>query len=141
MGKRKAPAGIDGDAFLAAQLAAPAFRHAFEERRLIHEVALAVKGMRMAAGLTQAQLARRINSSQPMIARIEKGLDQRTPQFDTLQRIATALGRQLKLVFLLPSKNATMVEIEPSTGRAGKKRRPHRLRRHARGTRAAEAHS
>jgi hypothetical protein len=30
---------------------------------------------------------------------LEKGLDRRTPQFDTLQRIAAALGRQLKLVF------------------------------------------
>jgi|GEM_PF-132421 len=104
--------GIDGDTYLAAQLASPGFRHAFEERRIIHEVALAVKGMRQAAGLTQAQLARRIGGSQPMIARLEKGLDQRTPQFDTLQRIASALGRQLKLVFTLPSKEPVIVEIE-----------------------------
>jgi transcriptional regulator with XRE-family HTH domain len=125
MGKKKAaPAGIDGDTFLAAQLAEPAFRRAFEQRRLIHEVALAVKGMRLAAGLTQAQLAKRINSNQPMIARIEKGLDQRTPQFDTLQRIASALGRQLKLVFLLSTAKATMVEVEAATARRPRKRNP-----------------
>jgi ribosome-binding protein aMBF1 (putative translation factor) len=123
--KKKTKAqGIDGDGYLAAQLTDPNFRHAFEQRRLIHEVALAVKGMRQTAGLTQAQLAKRIRSSQPMIARIEKGLDQRTPQFDTLQRIATALGRQLKLVFSMPAMTVAMVEIE-------------RPRRHARGAREA----
>ena len=123
MGKKKttAPMGIDGDTFLAAQLAEPAFRRAFEQRRLIHEVALAVKGMRLAAGLTQTQLAKRIQSNQPMIARIEKGLDQRTPQFDTLQRIASALGRQLKLVFVMPNEKTTLVEVETSTRRPRKK--------------------
>ncbi|HEX4383533.1 MAG TPA: helix-turn-helix transcriptional regulator [Myxococcales bacterium] len=121
--KKAAPMGIDGDAFLAAQLAEPAFRQAFEQRRLIHEVALAVKGMRLAAGLTQAQLAKRIQSNQPMIARIEKGLDQRTPQFDTLQRIAGALGRQLKLVFVMPTKKTktSIVEVETSARRTRKR--------------------
>src|SRR5947208_7947303 len=112
--KTKTREGIDGDTFLAAQLADSEFRHAFEQRRLIHEVAMAVKGMRQAAGLTQAQLAKRIGSSQPMIARIEKGLDQRTPQFDTLQRIAAALGRQLKLVFSMPADAGSIVEVEPA---------------------------
>lgn len=124
MAKSKTPQrGINGDVFLAAQLTEPEFRHAFEQRRLIHEVALAVKGMRQAAGLTQAELAKRIGASQPMIARIEKGLDQRTPQFDTLQRIATALGRQLKLVFSLPAKAADRVEIESPRRRGEKTRR------------------
>jgi len=44
--------------------------------------------MRMGAGLTQAQLATRIGTSQPTIARLQKGLDVRTPRWDTLQRIA-----------------------------------------------------
>lgn len=123
MGKKKStPKGINGDAFLAAQLADPEFRNAYEERRLIHEVALAVKGMRQAAGLTQAQLAARIKSSQSMIARIEKGLDQRTPQFDTLQRIAVALGRQLKLVFSMPAGAGAMVEVERPRRRSRSRR-------------------
>jgi DNA-binding XRE family transcriptional regulator len=118
--RRATPNAIEGDTYLAAQLASPRFRHAFEQRRIIHEVALAVKGMRQAAGLTQAQLARRIGTSQPMIARIEKGLDQRTPQFDTLQRIASALGRQLKLVFSMPTTQSVVVEIERPPRRKGR---------------------
>ena len=57
MSKKKKARGIDGDAFLAAQLSDPRVRHHFEQRRIVHEVAVAVRGMRMGAGLTQAQLA------------------------------------------------------------------------------------
>ena len=88
MSKKKKARGIDGDAFLAAQLSDPRVRNHFEQRRIVHEVAVAVRGMRMGAGLTQAQLATRIGTSQPTIARLQKGLDVRTPRWDTLQRIA-----------------------------------------------------
>ena len=112
MTKRKKARGIDGDAFLAVQLSDPRVRHHFEQRRIVHEVAVAVRGMRMGAGLTQAQLATRIGTSQPTIARLEKGLDVRTPRWDTLQRIARALGRQLKLKFAAPSEDGALVEVE-----------------------------
>jgi len=113
MSKKKAR-GIDGDAFLAAQLSDPRVRHHFEQRRIVHEVAVAVRGMRMGAGLTQAQLATRIGTSQPTIARLEKGLDVRTPRWDTLQRIARALGRQLKLKFAMSSDGDELVDVEHS---------------------------
>jgi len=109
---KKRATGISGDAFLAAQLSNPKVRHHFEQRRLVHEVAIAVRSMRMGAGLTQAELAKRIRTSQPTIARLEKGLDVRTPRWDTLQRIARALGRQLKLKFVASSDDAELVEIE-----------------------------
>lgn len=112
MTKRKKPRGVDGDAFLAAQLSNPRVRHHFEQRRIVHEVAVAVRGMRTGAGLTQAQLATRIGTSQPTIARLEKGLDVRTPRWDTLQRIARALGRQLKLKFAAQSEDGALVEVE-----------------------------
>src|SRR5438128_8725369 len=51
-------------------------------------------------------------SSQPTIARLEKGLDVRTPRWDTLQRIARALGRQLKLKFAASSDDGELVEVE-----------------------------
>src|SRR5216683_1354790 len=82
--EKKRSSGIAGDAFLSAQLSDPKVRHHFEQRRLVHEVAIAVRSMRMGAGLTQAQLAKRIGTSQPTIARLEKGLDVRTPRWDTL---------------------------------------------------------
>jgi len=105
--------GIDFDEILAKESKDPEFRHHFEQRRLIHEVALIVRGMREASGLTQAELAEMISSSQPMIARLEKGLDQRTPRWDTLNRIAIALGKQLTLVFHDPQKSQSpLVEVK-----------------------------
>jgi DNA-binding XRE family transcriptional regulator len=90
---------VDFQADLGRRLQSPEFRGHYERRRLIHEVALAVRRMREDAGVTQGQLAKAIGTSQPMIARLEKGLDQRTPRWDTLNRIARALGRQLRLTF------------------------------------------
>src|SRR3989442_3868129 len=112
MGKKKRATGIAGDAFLAAQLSDPRVRHHCEQRRLVHEVAIAVRSMRTGAGLTQAQLAKRIGTSQPTIARLEKGLDVRTPRWDTLQRIASALGRQLRLKFAASGNGEELVEVE-----------------------------
>jgi DNA-binding XRE family transcriptional regulator len=117
MGRKRRAQGIDGDGLLRAQLSDPKVRHHFEQRRLVHEVAIAVRSMRTGAGLTQAQLARRIGTSQPTIARLEKGLDVRTPRWDTLQRIARALGRQLKLKFTASTGDHGFVEVEQPTRR------------------------
>jgi transcriptional regulator with XRE-family HTH domain len=51
--------------------------------------------MRVAVGISQRELARRANTSQPAIARYEKGAA--TPSLETLQRLAVACGRQLKI--------------------------------------------
>src|SRR5690348_18239774 len=80
----------------------PAFRVAYEQRRMVHEVARAVRGMRLAAGLTQQQLADMIGTKQPVIARLERGSDSRRPRWDTLQRIAAVLNRQLTMTFSEP---------------------------------------
>ncbi len=95
--KTKRPAGVTLDAYLGKQLADPEFRHHLEQRRLVHEVAIVVRSMREQAGLTQAQLAKVVGVSQPMVARMERGLDQRTPRWETLRKIGLALGKQLKL--------------------------------------------
>jgi transcriptional regulator with XRE-family HTH domain len=51
--------------------------------------------MRRAAGLSQRDLARRAETSQPAIARYERGVA--TPSWETLQRLATACGHWLKM--------------------------------------------
>jgi transcriptional regulator with XRE-family HTH domain len=51
--------------------------------------------MRLAAGLSQRALARRAATSQPAIARYEKGTA--TPSWQTLQRLATACGRWVRI--------------------------------------------
>src|SRR5207237_10137454 len=64
------------------------------------------------ARLGHARLAPPIRTSQPTIAHVEKGLDVRTRRWDALQRIARALGRQLKLKFAAPSDDDELVEVE-----------------------------
>jgi transcriptional regulator with XRE-family HTH domain len=54
-----------------------------------------VRDLRLAAGLSQRALARRAGTSQPAIARYESGVA--TPSWETLQRLAAACGRRLRL--------------------------------------------
>src|SRR5512142_1679710 len=110
--KTKRPAGVALDAYLGKQLADPEFRHHFEQRRLVHEVAIVVRSMREQAGLTQAKLAKMVGVSQPMIARMERGLDQRTPRWETLRKIGLALGKQLKLSFVEADGDEPLVEVD-----------------------------
>lgn len=51
--------------------------------------------MRLAAGLSQRELARQAETSQPAIARYERGVA--TPSWETLQRLAAGCGRWLKI--------------------------------------------
>jgi transcriptional regulator with XRE-family HTH domain len=51
---------------------------------------------RQTAGLSQRALARRAGTSQPAIARYERGAA--TPSWETMQRLVEACGRQLRLV-------------------------------------------
>ena len=104
--------GIPFGDWLAGELKDPEARHHFAQRRMAHEVALAVHAMRERAGLTQVELAKRIGSSQPSVARIEKGLGYRTPQWETLEKIARALGKQLKLAFIEADESEPLVEID-----------------------------
>jgi transcriptional regulator with XRE-family HTH domain len=49
-----------------------------------------LRELRLAAGLTQAELARRTGIHRPNIARVEAG--RHTPSLETLARIANAIG-------------------------------------------------
>ena len=64
-----------------------------EEFALIREIIKA----RAAAGLTQAQLAKRMNTTQGAIARLESGNP--LPSTRTLKRFAKATGHRLKISF------------------------------------------
>lgn len=73
-------------------------RRMIEEETVNAEVARMVYDARTAAGLTQAQLARLIGSTQPVIARLEDA-DYRGHSLTMLRRIAMALGKQLEVRF------------------------------------------
>lgn len=60
-----------------------------------------IKESRRASGLTQAELARRINATQPVIARLER--EGANPRLDTLNRVIAATGHSLELNLGPPS--------------------------------------
>ncbi|MCA9580541.1 MAG: helix-turn-helix transcriptional regulator [Myxococcales bacterium] len=56
-----------------------------------------LRELRLLAGLTQAELARRTGIHRPNIARVEAG--RHTPSLETLSRLATAIGVSTTTVF------------------------------------------
>lgn len=68
------------------------------------DIAEMLLAARERAGLTQAQLAQRVGTKQPVIARLEDA-DYNGHSLTMLQRIATALGLRLE-VRLAPRKSA-----------------------------------
>jgi HTH-type transcriptional regulator/antitoxin HipB len=69
----------------------------YERARTAIMVGSAVRAARRRSGVSQAELARRANTSQPSIARLEKG--QVSPTVISLDRIARALGAELIIDF------------------------------------------
>lgn len=54
-----------------------------------------VRDARRSAGLTQAQLAERLGTTQPVIARLER--DDSNPTFETIERALAAAGYEIEL--------------------------------------------
>lgn len=75
----------------------PEYRRAFEALEPEFEIARALIQARAQAGLTQEQLAKRIKTTQSVIARLESGRSR--PSTQTLERIAAATGTRLKISF------------------------------------------
>ncbi len=74
-----------------------AYDTAYAEADAAYRLGALVRGHRIAAGITQVELARRAATSQPAIARLEAGGTE--PTLATLRRIATALGVDLVVDF------------------------------------------
>lgn len=81
------------------ELKDPEFSFYFQREKAISEIARLVRDARLKAGLTQAQLAKKAQSSQVVIARLESGTDGRVPSLDLLERIANALKAKLLVRF------------------------------------------
>lgn len=67
------------------------------------EVAQLIYEARIEAGLTQTELAERIGSKQPVIARLEDA-DYAGHSLSMLQRIARALDKKIEISFVAPEK-------------------------------------
>jgi ribosome-binding protein aMBF1 (putative translation factor) len=73
------------------------YRKAYDELAPEFALARAVMEARVAAGLTQEQLAQRMETTQSVIARLESG--RARPSTQTLERLAAATGTRLRITF------------------------------------------
>jgi transcriptional regulator with XRE-family HTH domain len=73
------------------------YRKAHEELAPAFALARAVIDARVTAGLTQLQLAKRMDTTQSVIARLESGRTR--PSTQTLERLAAATGTRLRISF------------------------------------------
>ncbi len=78
-----------------ALLADPATRREYEALGVEFELAQALIKARTGAGLSQAEIARRMGTTQSVIARLESG--RRPPSIRTLEKFAQAVGGRLHL--------------------------------------------
>jgi ribosome-binding protein aMBF1 (putative translation factor) len=73
------------------------YRRAYDALEEEFALAKAVIGARNRAGLTQTELARKMGTTQPAVARLEGGRTR--PSMRTLERLAKATGSRLLIHF------------------------------------------
>ena len=89
---------VDFQQYLQEQLKNPKFQKHYEEYGKQLEIAYQILQLRKQKKMSQAELARRIKSRQSNIARMEAGQQNFTTE--TLQKIAAAFSRELKIEFV-----------------------------------------
>ena len=94
---RKTQKSLDFQHYLEKELKDPQFRKYYEEYGKQLEIAYQILQLRKKQGLSQAQLAKKLKTSQSNVARMETGQQNFTT--DTLQKIASALNRELRIQF------------------------------------------
>jgi transcriptional regulator with XRE-family HTH domain len=82
----------------------PKYRKAHEALAPEFELARAIINARAQAGITQEQLAKRMATTQSVIARLESGRTR--PSTQTLERLAAATGTRLRILFEPGEKHA-----------------------------------
>lgn len=75
----------------------PKYRKAYEALEEEFALASSVIDVRNRAGLTQQELARKMGTTQPVVARLESGRSR--PSMRTLERLAKATGSRLVISF------------------------------------------
>jgi predicted transcriptional regulator len=76
----------------------PEFSRYYQREILINQIAKLIMQARQKAKLTQKELADKAGTTQPVIARLESGSDERIPSLDLLIRLASAANARLKIV-------------------------------------------
>lgn len=75
----------------------PKYRQAYQALEKEFALASTVMDVRSRAGLTQGELARKMGTTQPVVARLESGRTR--PSMRTLERLAEATGSRLLISF------------------------------------------
>lgn len=89
--------GIPFETILEKQLKDEEIRIAYDQRRFYLQVARLVSELREKKEWSQIQLAKAAKVSQPLIARLECGDQRRTPTFETISKILSALGYRMEI--------------------------------------------
>ena len=109
------------DLFLEEQLRDPDFAERFKRAGEAWDVALQLAALRERAGLSQAELARRLKTTQQQISRLE------SPNYEghslsMLRRVARMLNAHVRVIFET-RKNAPPGRVAESSGKYRYKRR------------------
>jgi ribosome-binding protein aMBF1 (putative translation factor) len=78
-------------------MADPQFRKAAQEHELEYQIARAIIKARIEKGMTQKQLAEKMQTGQSAISRVERAMT--TPSLSFLKRLAKALDMTLQVQF------------------------------------------
>jgi len=89
---------VDFDVYVSKRLKDAQFKKQYDTYGKQLEIAYQVLQLRKSQRMSQADLARKLGTTQSNVARLEAGEQNLTTQ--TLQRIAWALGRELKVEFV-----------------------------------------
>ena len=105
--------------FKARALKRPDVRREYE--RLAEEFAFLdeILKARAAAGLTQAEVAARIGTTQSAVARLESATAEHSPSIATLQRYASALGCKLQVRLVKQKRASYRIRAQLKATRAG----------------------
>jgi len=86
--------------FKARALARPGVRKEYDDLKEEFELLDEILKARAEAGLTQAELAERIGTTQSAVARMETAIGKYSPSIATLKRYAAALGYRVQVRFV-----------------------------------------
>jgi transcriptional regulator with XRE-family HTH domain len=101
-------------------LARPEVRREYEKLKEEFELLDEILKARAEAGLTQAELAERIGTTQSAVARMETAIGKHSPSIATLKRYACALGYRLQLRLVkAPGLTTRSTRTREKASRAG----------------------
>ena len=126
--------------FKARALARPEVRREYEVLKEEFEILDEILKARAEAGLTQAELAVRIGTTQSAVARLETAMGKHSPSIGTLKRYASALGYRLQVRLVKDQDLTTVKEMTHSmpVGSNALLAKARAIRRNPKGIRATD---